>query len=64
MLNLVYFWLTNGKNERARREIDNALERVPQEEREAGTAVDEGAWSADAEMAAFQQAAAASSSLR
>lgn len=64
MLNLTYYWLTHSKNERQRREIDSDLERLPEGEREASASIDEGAWSAEAEMAAFQQAASASSSLR
>lgn len=63
MLNLAYYWLTRSANERRRREIDSELERLPEGETKADT-IDEGAWSADAEMAAFQQAASASSSLR
>ena len=62
MLNLVYFWLTQAANERRRREIDAELERVPAGERQAES-VDEGTWSADAEMAAFTSAASASSSV-
>ena len=62
LLNLVYFWLTRNANERRRREIDSELERLPAGETQAGS-VDEGAWSAESEMAAFQQAASASSGI-
>lgn len=63
-LNLIYYWLTRSVNERRKREIDSELERVPRGEQQAAVAIDEGAWSADAEMAAFQQAARASSGVR
>lgn len=62
MLNLTYFWLTDGKNDRRIREIDTELERLPAGETQTAQ-VDEGAWSAEAEMAAFQAAASASSSV-
>lgn len=61
-LNLVYYWLTRNANERRKREIDSELDRVPANEQQTGP-IDEGAWSAEEEMAAFQQAASASSSV-
>jgi len=58
-LNLVYFWLTHNADERRRREIDRQLERVPPGQE----AVEDSTWSAESEMAAFQAAARASSSV-
>lgn len=59
-LNLVYWWLVRGADEKRRQEIDRNLDRVPSGEQ---AEVETGPWSADSEMAAFAKASVASSSL-
>lgn len=55
-VNLVYHWLRIGADEKRRDQIDRELEQPPAGETRAAH-LDQGAWSADAEMAAFTQAA-------
>ncbi len=58
-LNLVYYWLTRNADAKRRAELDAKLERPPSGENV--STIDEGTWSADAEMAAFESAARAAS---
>jgi len=57
--NLVYYWLTRNANEQRRASIDEHLDRLPAGETRQTAAPD--AWSSDAELAAFDSAAASMS---